>query len=207
MEGAKKRGRPRVDRPLPVDFDDGPLPPSPIDGLLSSTRRRLLRLLYGEPERAYCVRELRDLTRCGAGAAQRELHRLARAGLITATVRGNRVMLQANLQSPIHAQLVEIVRKTIGMVAPIREAFAALDWRIDAAYVFEPERDPEDRHSRGLGMIVLAENLDASDLLIARDLAEHLLQRPLWIAERRPEARESDDFVRQVLRQPGAWVF
>jgi hypothetical protein len=192
-----------------VDFDDDPLPPSPIDGLLSHTQRGLLRLLFGEPQRAFGVRELRDMTRCGAGAAQRELHRLARAGLITATSRGNRVMVQANPQSPIYVELIEMVRKTIGVAEPIRQAFDALESKIAAAFVFEPGRDPEDRRSRGLGMVLLGEDLEpwSSELLDARDLAEHLLGRPLWFAVRRPEARDSDSFLKAMLQRPGVWVY
>jgi hypothetical protein len=101
------------------------------------------------------VRELRDQTRCGAGATQRALHRLAIAGLITVTPRGNRVMLQANPDSTIHAELTEMVRKTVGLAEPLREAFGALESRITAAYVFEPERDPRalavDRSPRRIG--------------------------------------------------------
>ena len=66
-----------------------------------------------------------------------------------------------------------------------------------------------DRRSRDLGMLVLAEDLDAwqPDLLDARDFAEYLLGRSLWIAVRPPGACESDAFVAQVLRRPGTWVF
>ena len=205
MLGPKKRGRPKIERPPPVDFDDHLVRPSPVDGLLTATQRRLLRLLFGEPGRAYGVRELRDLTRSGAGATQRAMHRLAGAGLITTKRVGNRVMVQANPDSAIHEELTETVRKTIGLAEPMREAFGALESRITAAYAFEPERDPLDRRSRGLGMLVLSDNLEAwgADLLVARDLAEHLLGRSLWIVVR----RETDDLVEEFLRRPGAWVF
>jgi hypothetical protein len=117
--------------------------------------------------------------------------------------------VQANAHSPIHAELTAMVRKTVGMAEPLREAFCALAARIVLAFAFEPERDPLDLRSRDLGLLVVAENPDAlsEDLLVARDLAETLAGRSIWVMTRTPEAFEADAFVARVLERPRVWVY
>ena len=199
--GPKNRGRPRVERPPPVDFDDAPLPPSPIDGLLTLTQRRLLCLLFGQPHRAFALRELRELTRCGSGAGQRELRRLARAGLVSQTRRNGRRMVQADPRSPIHAELVAMVRKTVALAEPLREAFAALQGRIRFAFAVEQEG--------ALRMLVVVDHPDtlATDLGIAHDLAEHMVGRCFPMTTRTPEAFRTDAYVAELLEQAPLWLF
>ena len=197
-----------MNRPTPVDHEGDPLRPSSIDGLLTATQRRLLRFVFGQPERAFCVRELRDLAGCGAGATQRELHRLARAGLVSVSRDGNRYLVQANARSPIHAELCAMVRKTVGLAEPLREALVAIEGRIDFAFAFEPERDPFALPCTDLGVLVVADRPDALDagLLAARDLAEHLVGRPIWIVTRTPQHFEADPYAARLLKRPGVVI-
>jgi hypothetical protein len=196
-------------RPPPVDDEGDTLRPSPIDGLFTATQRRLLRFVFGQPDRPFCVRELRDLAGCGAGATQRELYRLARAGLVSVTRDGNRYLVQADVRSPIHGELSAMVRKTVALAEPLREALSAIEHRIDFAFAFEPERDPIALPCWDLGVLVVAEQLDAlsASLLAARDLAEHLVGRSIWMMERTPEAFEADYYVAQIRQRPRVWVF
>jgi len=209
--GPKNRGRPRSHRPPPVDYEGEPLRPSVIDGLFTATQRRLLRFVFGQPDRPFCVRELRDLAGCGAGATQRELCRLARAGLVSVTRDGNRYLVQANARSPIHAELSAMVRKTVALAEPLREALCAIEHGIDFAFAFEPERDPLALPCWDLGVLVVAEQqqLDAlsAGLSAARDLAEHLVGRSIWMMERTPAAFEADWYVGEILQRPRVWLF
>ena len=58
-------------------------------------------------------------------------------------------------------------------------------------------------------MLVVAEQLDAlsASLLSARDLAEHLVGRSIWMMERTPEAFETDEYVARIRQRPRVWVF
>lgn len=83
------------------------------DALFTSTQQRVLACLFGEPGRSYSVSELIQTTGAGSGAVQRELARLAGAGLLALDPVGNQKRYRANPDCPIHDELVAIVRKTL----------------------------------------------------------------------------------------------
>ena len=85
------------------------------DALFTRTQQRVLSLLFGEPGRALGVGELIQMTGAGSGAVQRELARLAGSGLLSTELVGNQKRYRANPDSPIHDELVAIVRKTFGL--------------------------------------------------------------------------------------------
>ncbi|HEX9811996.1 MAG TPA: nucleotidyltransferase domain-containing protein [Burkholderiales bacterium] len=100
----------------------------PSDVLFTKTQRRVLGLLFGNPDRSYYANEIVRFAGAGIGAVQRELARLAAAGLVTATKRGNQKHYQAERQSGVFAELSGLVKKTVGGEAPAlaaREAGAA----------------------------------------------------------------------------------
>ena len=84
------------------------------DALFSKTQRRLLALLFGNPERSYYANEIVRAAGVGVGAVQRELQGLAAAGLVTVSALGNRKHYQANPESPIFGELRGIVAKVLG---------------------------------------------------------------------------------------------
>jgi predicted nucleotidyltransferase len=81
--------------------------------LFSKTQRGVLGLLFGNPQRSYYANEIVRHARAGIGAVQRELERLAAAGLLTVTRIGNQKHYQANRRSPIFEELEAIVLKTM----------------------------------------------------------------------------------------------
>ena len=87
---------------------------SPADALFSSTRRRVLGLLFGQPGRSYYATELIGLAASGSGAVQRELARLEHCALVTVRRAGAQKHYQANPGSPLFAELCAIFRKFAG---------------------------------------------------------------------------------------------
>jgi DNA-binding MarR family transcriptional regulator len=55
------------------------------DALFTTTQKRVLGLLFGQPGRSFFATELIELTGSGSGAVQRELQRLVASGLVTIT--------------------------------------------------------------------------------------------------------------------------
>lgn len=83
------------------------------DALFTRTLQRVLACLYVQPGRSCSVNELIHITGAGSGAVQRELARLAGAGLLAIEPVGNQKRYRANPDSPIHNELVAIVHKTL----------------------------------------------------------------------------------------------
>lgn len=65
-------------------------------GLFGRTRRAVLAQLYAHPDEAYYLRQLVRSVGLGLGSVQREVARLAGAGIIQRTARGRQVYYQAN---------------------------------------------------------------------------------------------------------------
>ena len=65
--------------------------------LFTESQSRLYPWLFGQPERSFHLSELRRLTGLGSASLQRELNRLAAAGLVHAERVGNLRRFQANL--------------------------------------------------------------------------------------------------------------
>src|SRR3954463_134024 len=83
------------------------------DALFTKTQQRVLRVLFGHPERSFYASELIRDAGTGSGAAQRELARLENSGLIVATRIGHQRHYQANAASPLFTELRNIVLKTV----------------------------------------------------------------------------------------------
>jgi predicted transcriptional regulator len=69
------------------------------DALFTKTQQRVLRVLFGQPERSFYASELIRDAGTGSGAAQRELARLENSGLIVARRIGNQKHYQSNARA------------------------------------------------------------------------------------------------------------
>jgi DNA-binding transcriptional ArsR family regulator len=94
--------------------------------LFGRTRRAILALLYGHPDEAYYLRQLVRSAGLGLGAVQREVKRLADAGIFRRTVRGRQVYYQANPECPLFEELKSLVVKTAGVADALRDGPGAL---------------------------------------------------------------------------------
>src|SRR5436305_14801988 len=92
------------------------------DALFTKTQQRVLRVLFGQPERSFYASELIRQAGTGSGAAQRELAKLEESGLIAARRIGHQKHYQANATSPLYSELRNIVLKTVGLAVPLRDS-------------------------------------------------------------------------------------
>ncbi len=83
-----------------------------FEALFSKTRRRVLGLLFGSPHRSFYANEIMRHADCGIGAVQRELERLAAAGLVNVSRAGNKKHYKANMDAPLFEELRSIVSKS-----------------------------------------------------------------------------------------------
>jgi uncharacterized protein len=103
--------------------------------LFGRTRRAVLGLLFTHADDAFYLRELARRVGAGLGAVDREVSRLAGAGILTRTVRGHQVYYQANPRCPVFAEIKSLMVKTSGLAEVLQAALAPIGRRIRVAFV------------------------------------------------------------------------
>jgi len=163
------------------------------DALFSSTQQRVLGLLFGQPERSFFASEIIDRLKAGSGAVQRELRKLAESGLLDVSRVGNQKHYQANPDSPIYAELHALVRKTVGLAEPLREALEPAGDAVELALVYG---------SVAKGRATAASDIDL--LLVSDDLTLEAVYRLLAGAEKalgrtiNPTLYTAEEFQRRL---------
>jgi len=175
--------------------------------LFTDSQSRLYVWLFGQPDRAYHLNELRRLTGLGSASLQRELNRLTMAGLVDAQAVGNLRRFQANSQSPVYTELVALTRKTLGTVPVLRNALLPLLPHLQSAWVYGSVAKQTDTARSDIDVMLVGNDLLLSQVLAALEPAEAQLGRkinPSCYSPQEFERRraEPDSFVNRVLSQP-----
>lgn len=175
--------------------------------LFSESQSRIYAWLFGQPERTYHFSELLRLTGLGSASLQREMGRLAEAGLVQSERVGNLRCYVANAQSPVFEELVALTRKTLGTVPLLRDALAPLQPRLQAAWIYGSVARQTDTAASDIDVLLVGNDLLLGEVLDMLVPLEPQLGRkinptcytPLEFAQRRAEP---DSFVNRVLQQP-----
>ena len=175
--------------------------------LFSDSQSRVLRRLFGQPDRGFHLSELRRLTGLGSASLQRELNRLAEAGLVVSERVGNLRRFQANPGSPVFNELVVLTRKTLGAEPLLRDALQPLLPVLQGAWIFGSVAKKTDAAQSDIDVMLVGKNLSLAKVLELLLPVEEQLGRkinptcytPADFARRRAEP---DSFVNRVLAQP-----
>jgi predicted nucleotidyltransferase len=146
--------------------------------LFPKARRELLGLFFGNPDRAFYLREVVHRTGLGLGHVQREVERLTRGGIIRRHRKGRHVYFQADPSCPVYDELRRLVTKTSGVAAVLKQALSQLSEPITIAFVFGSVARGEERSESDLDLMVIG---DASfaDVVEAIRGAESLTNRAI----------------------------
>ncbi len=177
-----------------------------LDTLFGVQRQRALGWLLLHPDDAVHVRELARLTGTSAGSLHRELARLAEAGLLTRSERGNQVLYQANRACPVFAELAGLFRKTGGLADVLRAALLGLADRMRFALVFGSVARGTETSLSDVDVLVVGE-ADFAEVVMALHPCQEVLGRevnPVLYSEAEWRARvaRDDPFVRDILQNP-----
>ena len=104
--------------------------------LFGKTRRAVLALFCGDPDRTFYLRQVVRLAGAGHGAVQRELASLVRAGILNRNADGHQVYYAINRDCPIFEELKSLLLKTAGLTAVLRESLAPLTEKITVAFLY-----------------------------------------------------------------------
>jgi len=170
--------------------------------LFGKARRAVLAMLFSQPEEAFYLRQVARAAGVGQGAVQRELKRLADAGILVRSGRGRQVYYQANPRCPIFEELRGLIVKTAGLAQVIREALLPLAGSIDAAFVYGSLARGEATGDSDVDLLVIG---DVDDMALHRAVgkAERGLSREvnytlLTRAEFRRRRKEKGGFLSRV---------
>lgn len=101
------------------------------------------------------LRALARQTGLSAPAVQSEANSLAKAGIISREISGNRVYYAANTRSPIYADLKNIIVKTVGLAGPVRDALKPFTKRIQLAYIYGSFAAGTARHDSDVDVMII----------------------------------------------------
>jgi predicted nucleotidyltransferase/DNA-binding transcriptional ArsR family regulator len=171
--------------------------------LFPKARQAVLALLLGHPDERFYLRQVVELTGLGVGHVQRELARLAGAGIIRRSREGRHVYFQADAACPIHRELRGIVIKTMGAAELLRQALSPLRDRIRAAFIYGSVARGQERTDSDIDVMVVGRVGFAEVVEVIRD-AERSLGRPVNATvypegELTAKIRDDHHFLNQVL--------
>lgn len=181
------------------------------DALFTQTQQRVLALLFGQDSRDFSISELISGSGAGSGAVQREVAKLVASGLVEQRRVGHQKRYRAYSGSPIHAELVSLVHKTIGLAQPLREALQPLQDQIALAFVFGSVAKHTDSAHSDIDLMLVSDTLGYADLMAVLDPLEDRLGRPVNPTlythdELKDRLRKGNAFLQRVLEQPKVWV-
>jgi predicted nucleotidyltransferase len=175
--------------------------------LFSDSQSRVFRWLFGQPERSYHLNELLRLTNLGSASLQRELGKLAEAGLVNSEKVGNLRRFQANKDSPVFDELVALTRKTLGAQPLLQEALAPMQEKLDLAFIYGSTAKGTDTAASDIDVMVVGKDLLLGDVLKLLLPVESKLGRKIsptlyTPAEYKRRRAQKDSFLHRVLEQP-----
>jgi len=175
--------------------------------LFTDSQARIFRWLFGQPDRSFYLSELRRLTGLGSASLQRELNRLADAGLVSTERVGNLRRFQANPQSAVCSELLSLTRKTLGVAPLLQETLAPLAPELRNAWLFGSVAKQSDTAQSDIDVMLVGENLQLGRVLeLLLPLEEQLGRKinPVCYTPAEFDRRraEPDSFVNRVMAQP-----
>ena len=174
--------------------------------LFSKTQRKVLSLLFGNPDKSFYANEIVRYAKMGIGSVQRELERLSKAGLLTTENIGNQKHYQANRKSPIFDELRGIVQKTFGLADVLRKELGQLRGDIELAFIYGSIAKGIDKANSDIDLMIVSEQLDYSELLSSVASIEtnigRLINPTIYTVKELKEKIQTDNsFVTRVLTQ------
>jgi len=182
------------------------------DAVFTDSQAKVYLWIYGQPERAYHMSELRRLTGLGSASLQREINRLVVAGLANSTLQGNQRQISANRQSPLFKELSDLTRKVMGAAALLKEALLPIEQKIEVAFLYGSVAKQSDTAESDIDIMIIGSDLTLSALLDQLLPVEEMLCRKVnptcyTVNEFKKRLSDTDSFVNKVLSQPIIQLF
>jgi len=177
-----------------------------LNSLISKTKRKILALLFLNPERQFYLREIMRHTGVSQGTLHRELKPLVRDAIIVTEIRGKQVFYSVNRDSPIYSELRSIVLKTFGVADALVEALKPFRRKIRFAAIYGSLAEGKDTARSDVDVIIVG-SVKLLEIAATLEKAERSLGREINPTVYPPQefarkAQKNNHFVRTVMRSP-----
>ena len=184
--------------------------PRPGTVLFSKTRRRVLGLLFGNPDESFYVRDIVRRSGAAQGAIARELEALLGAGLLQRREDGRNVYYQANKQSPVFPELERLVAKTIALSDAFRGALAPLADRVEFAVVSGSAARGQLKSDRAIDLLVIGDVrlMEVGEALatVPQRLGRRVSPTVYTMAQFRKRIADDSRFLTSLVSEPRLFV-
>jgi len=182
------------------------------DSLFTDSQSKVYAWIFGHPDRSYHLSELARLTGLASASLQREVNRMARAGLVLSEMVGNQRRISANMQSPVFEELYQLTRKTMGAEPLLRDALRPLSDRIALAMIYGSVAKGTDTAASDIDLLIVSDTVGLGNVLehchnVERQLGRKVNPNCYTLAEFNKRRQETDSFVQRVLAQPIICLF
>lgn len=176
-----------------------------MEALFTSTQRKVLGLLFGQPKRRYFMSELISIAESGSGTVQRELAKLTDSGLVTTEKQGIQKYYQANTNSPIFDELCSIFSKTTGLSTLLSRALEETNAKIQLALIFGSYAKGQDKVTSDIDLLIVSDDLTLEVLYSALEKVEEATRRKVspiiyTRSEYNKKRKANNSFLERVLK-------
>jgi predicted nucleotidyltransferase len=178
--------------------------------LFTEYRSKVLGLILLHPGQQFFLREIARLTHTNPGTLKRELDKLVEAGIINFEKSGNQNYYSANQSSPIFEDLVNILRKTSGLVDVIQSALLPLVEQIDSAFIFGSMASGAVNEGSDIDLMLVG-NVNFGDVVsliypLQASLAREINPKVFMSSEWLQLSKDKNSFLRDVMSKPRLFV-
>jgi predicted nucleotidyltransferase len=174
------------------------------DALFTTSRKKILGLLFTQPEKSFYTKEIIRLSNMGVATIKRELDNLLESEIITMTKIGNQHHYQANPDCPVYSELFSLIKKTFGIVGTLQQALSESDDKINWAFIFGSIASGKETSSSDIDLMIIG-NIGFSEAvslfypfqeILGREINPKIYSTDEWI-----QMKESA-FIQEVLAKP-----
>lgn len=153
------------------------------------------------------LRALMSYTGLSSASAQRELAKLAEAGILLKEEIGRVIVYKANPQCPIYFEIKAIIQKTSGVANMLKEALLPFQHQIGCAFIYGSVAKGEDTAASDIDLMVVAHDLGSADLYPMLITFEETVGRKVSLTVYRPaefqkKIESGNHFLTSVLAGP-----
>ncbi|MCI0334591.1 MAG: nucleotidyltransferase domain-containing protein [Planctomycetes bacterium] len=149
-----------------------------IDALFPAVRQHVLTATLMQPERWWYLSKLAVYLQRSPSSLQREVARLADAGILETRQEANRTYYRPNADCPLLPELTGLIAKTVGVADVVRHALAAVARRIEWAFIYGSLARGEEVSESDVDLLVIGD-VKLSELARSIKIAEKKLGRPV----------------------------